>query len=353
MSSPRSDAGTRGHGDAATGKGSSAHASDAVNDVSSVAASPRRRVPASILFNRVSKWYGPVIGLNQVSLELGAGITGLVGVNGSGKTTLMRLAAGLVAPHLGQVRICGQDPTSPATRSQIGYCPDVDSFYEEMSGRAFVRSMARLQGFADSEAEERTEEVLRRLSMTDQAHRRLAGYSKGMRQRIKLAQALVHDPQVLLLDEPLSGIDPVGRVEMIDIFCQLARQGKTLLISSHELEELEKMTDHVAIMARGRLAAVGPVARIRDLLDEHPLAVRVGTDQPRELAGALLRLDDVVGIDVAGGTSLVIRARNPQRFFTELTRLVIEEHIQVEHLETLDDSTHAVLGYLLGSSPGR
>jgi ABC-2 type transport system ATP-binding protein len=301
---------------------------------------------STLCFDRVSKWYGPVIGLNQVTLELGPGITGLVGVNGSGKSTLMRLAAGLVAPQLGQVRVRGLDPTTPAARQHIGYCPDVDTFYE-MTGRGFVLAMARLHGFGRSEAADRTEAVLRRVAMSDQAHRRLAGYSKGMRQRIKLAQALVHDPDVLLLDEPMSGIDPVGRAEMVDLFRGLAQQGMTLLLSSHELEELEKMTDHVAIMARGRLAAVGPVARIRDLLDEHPLAVKVGTEQPRELAGLLLRLDDVVGVEVASGSSLVVKARNPQRLFSELTRLAIEEHMPIEHLETLDDSTQAVLGYLL------
>jgi len=301
-----------------------------------------------LVLDRVSKWYGPVLGVNQVTLELRPGITGLVGANGAGKTTLIRLATGQLRPDLGTVTVCGHDAWSAAAKRHVGFAPDVDAFYEEMSGRQFVEAMARLCGYPRAEARRRTEAVLERVGMTGRAERRLRGYSKGMRQRIKLAQALVHDPELLILDEPLSGIDPVGRQEVIAIFRALADQGKCLLVSSHELEELEKLTEQVAIVARGRIAAVGTVARIRDMLDQHPLSVLVVSDQPRELAGALLRLPDVVGIDIAEGDRLVFRARNPRRFFSEFTRLVLEENFQVEHLETLDDSTHAVLGYLLG-----
>lgn len=300
------------------------------------------------VFERVSKWYGPVIGVNQVTLELRPGITGLVGSNGAGKSTLMRLATGHLRPDLGSVRVHGHDAWGSAAKRHIGYCPDVDAFYEEMSGRQFVEAMARLCGYPKRAARERAADVLLQVGMANRADRRLRGYSKGMRQRVKLAQALIHDPEFLVLDEPLSGIDPIGRQESVALFRALAEQGKCLLVSSHELEELEKLTDHVAIMARGRIAAVGTVAQIRDLLDDHPLSVRVDSGQPRELAGALLRMPDVVGVELGEGTSLVVRARNPRRFFPDFTRLVLEEGIEVQHLETLDDSTHAVLGYLLG-----
>jgi ABC-2 type transport system ATP-binding protein len=169
-----------------------------------------------------------------------------------------------------------------------------------------------------------------------------------MRQRIKLAQALVHDPEVLILDEPLSGIDPVGRQEFLALFHELAAREKCLLVSSHELEELEKLTDHVAVMARGRIAAVGTLAQIRDMLDNHPLSILVAADQPRQLAGALLNLDDVVGVEMGERDTLVVRARNPQRFFRSLASLVLEENLAIRHLETLDDSAQAILGYLLG-----
>ena len=325
-----------------------------------------------LLCERVSKWYGPVIGVNQVTLELRPGITGLVGANGAGKTTLLRLIAGQLRPDIGQITVLGHDARSAAAKRHIGYCPEIDAFYEEMSGRQFVTTMARLCGYTRAESERRTEEALELVGMADRADRTVRGYSKGMRQRIKLAQALLHDPMLLVLDEPMSGIDPVGRWDFVALFHKLADRGKCLLISSHELDELEKLTDRVAIMARGRIAAVGSVAQIRDRLDDHPLTIRIDLkkssecgvrsaeskngDPRREMAAALLRLPDVVGVEMAEGevgdgdvSRVLVRARNPQRFFRDLGRLVLEEWYDVRHLETLDDSAEAVLGYLLGA----
>jgi ABC-2 type transport system ATP-binding protein len=301
-----------------------------------------------LLCQRVSKWYGPVIGVNQVTLELRPGITGLVGANGAGKSTLMRLLTGHLRPDLGLIRVHGHDAWSAAAKRHIGYCPEVDAFYEEMSGRAFVEAMARLCGYDGREARRRTEEALALVGMAGRAGRRLRGYSKGMRQRIKLAQALLDDPELLVLDEPLSGIDPVGRADLVALFRELAARGKCLLISSHELNELEKLTDHVAIMARGRIAVIGSVAQIRDRLDDHPLTIRVVVRAPaREVAAALLRLPDVVAVEIDDG-GVIARARNPQRFFREFGALVLEQGYEVRRLETLDDSAEAVLGYLLG-----
>ncbi len=305
--------------------------------------------PALLVFDEVSKWYGPVIGVNQVSLELRPGITGLVGANGSGKSTLMRLATGRLRPDLGTVCVRGLDSWSAAAKRHIGYCPDTDTFYDEMSGRQFVRTMARLHGYSRREAEQRTEDVLRLVGMEGRADRNIRGYSKGMRQRIKLAQALVHDPELVILDEPMSGIDPIGRQEFIALFNTLADRGKCLLVSSHELAELEKLTDHIAVMARGRIGAIGTLMQIRDLLEDHPLSVLVRSDQPRPMAGALLNLPDVVGVELGEGDALVVRARNPRRFFRDLAGLVLEENYDVRHLETLDDSAQAILGYLLAN----
>jgi ABC-2 type transport system ATP-binding protein len=298
----------------------------------------------------VSKWYGPVIGVNQVTLELRPGITGLVGTNGAGKSTLLRLAGGQIRPELGSVQVCGHEAFTAAAKRHIGYCPETDTFYEEMSGRRFVETMARLCGYGRAEARRRTGEVLELVGMAHRADRRLRGYSKGMRQRVKLAQALLHDPELLLLDEPLSGIDPIGRRESIELFLKLGALGKCLLVSSHELEELEKLTDHVAIMARGRIAAVGTLTQIRDLLDQHPLSIRLACDQNRRLATALLDFEGVVGVELEETDTLLVRARNPRRFFQQLNSLVLEEDFDLQHLETLDDSTHAILGYLLGGS---
>jgi ABC-2 type transport system ATP-binding protein len=305
--------------------------------------------PPLLLFDRVSRWYGPVVGVNQVTLELRPGIIGLVGPNGAGKSTLMRLATGQLRPHLGTVTVRGHDARSALAKRHVGYAPETDAFYEDLSGRQFVEAMARLCGYRPADARRRTAEVLELVGMAERSDRRLRGYSKGMRQRIKLAQALVHDPDLLILDEPLSGIDVVGRRESVAVFRRLAGMGKCLLVSSHELEELEKLTDHVAFLFRGRIVAVGTLAQVREMLDDRPLTVRIDADRPRELAGDVLALDDVLGVEVDGARGLVVRARHPEGFFRRLTRLVVEEGYEVTRLETLDDSAQAVFGYLLGA----
>jgi ABC-2 type transport system ATP-binding protein len=340
-----------------------AHGSDATPNTRAEAAGPGSAIQTPkaepsrapvLLFDRVSKWYGPVIGVNHITLELRGGITGLVGANGSGKSTLLRLGTGQLRPSVGTVAVRGFPARDWRAKRHVGYCPDVDVFYEDMSGFQFVETMARLCGFTAREARLRAEAVIERVGMAGRCDRCIRGYSKGMRQRIKLAQALLHDPQLLILDEPLSGIDPIGRHDFLDLFLELAEQGKCLLVSSHELEELEKLTDHVAIMAHGRVAAVGTIGQIRDLLDQHPMAIRIDATAPRALAGHLLAMPDVVGVDVAEFAdaevgSLVVRARNPRQFFAEFGRLVIEEAIEVRRLEPLDASASAILGYLLGS----
>ncbi len=308
-----------------------------------------------LLFEQVSKWYGSVLALNQVTLELTGGITGLVGANGAGKSTLLRMANGQLRPTLGRVSVRGTDACDWRARRLVGYCPDIDAFYEDLSGRQFVLAMAKLCGYTRSESRSRTENVLARVGMSDRADRKLRSYSKGMRQRIKLAQSLLHEPELLILDEPLSGIDPIGRQELLELFQLLAAQGKCLLISSHELEALEKLTNHVVIMARGRVAAVGTLQQIRDLLDDHPLSVRIDVSHTREVAKMLLAMPEVLAVDVApklpdSDNSLIVKARNPKRFFAAFGKLAVEYNLEVRRLEPLDESAHAILGYLLGGS---
>ncbi|MBY0231666.1 MAG: ABC transporter ATP-binding protein [Gemmataceae bacterium] len=305
-----------------------------------------------LLCQRVSKWYGPVIGVNHVTLELRSGITGLVGANGAGKSTLIRLVTGHLRPDAGSVSIGGVDAWKSAARLSVGYCPDADQFWEEMSGRQFVRTMADLVGYGAAESRRRTEAALSRVGMAYRADRTLRGYSKGMRQRIKLAQALLHDPPLLVLDEPLSGIDPVGRAELVALFRGLAEQGKCLMVSSHELDELEKLTDHVVIMARGRVAAADTVPRIRERLADHPATIRVdvaadGDRDHRALAAHLVRLPEVAAVEIGEGR-LLVRVRSPRGFHEALARLVLEEWFDVTRLEAVDASTQAVLSYLLG-----
>lgn len=298
-------------------------------------------------FAGVSKWYGPVIGLNDVTMDIGPGITGLVGHNGAGKSTLIRLLTGQLRPSLGRVEIRGVQAWSSAAKRWIGYSPDVDSFYEEMSGRAFVRMIARLHGFSGGEARDRTERILEQVGMADRADRRLGSYSKGMRQRIKLAQALVHDPQLLVLDEPLNGVDPVGRVEMIRLFREWAAQGKAILISSHILDELDTLADRILFICRGRLLASGTLAQVRAMLDDYPLKIRVTAPNARRLATQLLELELVRSVELRGASELLLEVQRAKEFFGPLAEIVSRHEIDVERLEVVDASTEAVFDYLM------
>ena len=304
----------------------------------------------------VAKRFDSVVALKTANLAIRAGeVHALMGANGAGKSTLLRLATGQIKPTLGRVSVHGVDAWDWQAKRHVGYCPDVDVFFEEMSGFQFVEALARLCGFSRRDARLRSEAVIEQVGMSGRCDRCIRGYSKGMRQRIKLAQALLYDPALLVLDEPLSGIDPIGRQDFLELFLALAEQGKCLLVSSHELEELEKLTDHVAIMSRGRIAAVGTLRQIRDLLDHHPMSIRIDARQPRIVASRLLEMNDVVGLDLGDSPAntqdagtIVIRARNPRSFFREFGRLVIEEGIEVRRLEMLDASAQKILGYLLG-----
>jgi ABC-2 type transport system ATP-binding protein len=297
--------------------------------------------------HQASKWYGPVLALNQATLTLSAPITGLIGPNGSGKSTLIKLATGQIAPSIGTVQIRGLPAKSWQATRLVGYCPDHDAFYEDLSGRAFVYEMAKLFGFNSTEARRRTEAMLHRVGMTDRADGIIRGYSKGMRQRIKLAQALLHDPELLILDEPLSGIDPVGRRVMLELFRELAAEGRQLLISSHELEELEKITNHVAIMTRGRLAAVGTLDDIRHQLDDRPHTVRI--EAGVDLAKHLLDLPGVLGLE-RNDTGVFVRVAALKQFSEAFGKSVVEHGWAVTRFEPLDDSAHSILGYVLGGS---
>ncbi len=304
-----------------------------------------------VLFEQVSKWYGPVLALNQVTLTLTGGITGLVGSNGAGKSTLIKLATGQVAPSLGRVTIRGIPANNWQAMRLIGYCPDHDAFYEDLSGRKFVYEMAKLFGYTTTEAKRRTEAAIAQVNMAAWADRIVRGYSKGMRQRVKLAQALLHDPELLILDEPLSGIDPLGRVEMLQLFRDLAQQGKCLLLSSHELEELEKLTNHVAILAKGRIAAVGTLLQIRELLDDRPRRFRIELATPdlRTLAQQLLAIEDVLAVE-QDSNAILVKVKATKHFYDRFQTLVCEQQFEITRLEPLDESTHAILGYLLGGS---
>ena len=298
-----------------------------------------------LTFEQVTKFYGPVIGVNDVSFRIGPGITSLFGANGAGKSTLMKLASGQLRPTMGKVRIGPNSAWSYRAKRDIGYCPDINSFYEEMSGREFVYTMTRLYGYSRREAKQRAEQALAEVNMTERADRRIAGYSHGMRQRIKIAQVMVNDPPIYLLDEPLTGIDPGGRREIHDLLRRLAARGKTVLVSTHLLAEVEDLADSILMMARGRVLASGTLAEIRSRLADEPLTVGLSGSQPRRLASLLVAMDSVTSVDVRDDV-LTVRVHQPAKFFPELNALVVEEGLELTRLETLDAGADAVFAYL-------
>ena len=304
---------------------------------------------SAIELANVSRWYGEVIGLNDVTCSVGPGLTALLGMNGAGKSTLLRLITGQIRPTTGVVRIGGMEPfANPEVYRLLGYCPEIDNFYEHYNGFQFVTFMARLQGLNAVDAKRRTAEVIEHVGMTDRAHRKIAGYSKGMRQRIKLAQAMIHDPQIILLDEPLNGLDPVGRREFIDVLGALAERGKTILVSSHILFEVEQMTRSILLLHRGRLLATGDLRDIRALIDKHPHKIRVETSEPRRLAAHLVDMPNVVSAKFdRNGKAVQFEVREPDAFYTTLMNVIDDEKLQVLGFSSPDNNLESVFQYLV------
>jgi ABC-2 type transport system ATP-binding protein len=305
--------------------------------------------PAAVEFHSVSKWYGHVIGVNNFSLQVHAGVTGLLGPNGAGKSTLLQLATGQLRPSQGQVRVLGHRPWNNAPLNRLlGLCPEQDAFYEWMTGREFLTSCGLLAGLGRQGARKAAERVLEQVGMTEHADRPVRGYSKGMRQRTKLAQALVHEPDVLFLDEPLSGTDPLARRELIDLIQDLGRSGRTVLVSSHVLHEVESITRQIVLMNRGRLVAFGDVRQVRDLIDAHPHRIVLRSPDPRSLAAKLVRHEDVVGVEFrpADG-SVVIETHSPDQFYGRLPGLALEVDTPIDEVYSDDDNLEAVFKYLV------
>ncbi|MFQ3677163.1 MAG: ABC transporter ATP-binding protein [Fimbriimonadaceae bacterium] len=297
----------------------------------------------------LSRWYGQVIGVNDVDARIEPGITALLGMNGAGKTTLIRLITGQLKPTTGEVRVGGLEPfANPEVYRILGYCPDIDNFYESMSGRQYVTYLAQLAGFPKPEAKRRADEMIEWVGMSDRADRRIACYSKGMRQRIKLAQAMLNDPKIVLLDEPLNGLDPVGRRQFMDLLARLADQGKTIVVSSHILFEVEQMTRSILLLHRGRLLASGDVRVIRELIDKHPHRIHIVTPRPRELAQQVAGLPFVLSIRYSpGGRGLEVQTREPDRFYAHLQSLGSRSSLGIESLSSPDNNLESVFRYLV------
>jgi ABC-2 type transport system ATP-binding protein len=302
---------------------------------------------ASLEFVRASRWYGPVIALNDVTTVVAPGVTGLLGPNGAGKSTFLKLAAGQLAPSQGEVGLLGMPAWgSPEVFHRVGLCPEADAFWEGMTGLQFVVSLLRLSGFDEAECVGRAEAALEQVDLIAAKGRRIGGYSKGMRQRVKLAQAIAHDPEVLLLDEPVTGMDPVNRRRVVDLVKKLGREGKTVVVSSHILHEVEAMTRRVLLIHNGRVLAEGDVREIRDLMDEHPHTVAIRAADPRSLARQVVGLPSVVSMSFgAEGEWVTIQTARPEEFYGALQGVAVEAGIT--EMYSPDENLESVFRYLV------
>ncbi len=308
--------------------------------------------PVRLEADEVGKWFGEVVAVGRCSLAIGGGVVGLLGQNGAGKTTLFKLLAGLITPSRGEVRVDGlslRDHVGLYRR--IGFCPESDALPGWLTGREFLTMLVGLAGVPRGRVRARVDELLARFELTAAAGRRLGGYSKGMRQKLKLAQALAHDPDIIFMDEPLNGMDPTSRHEAIAAIRQLGRQGRTVLVSSHILPEIEEMTQSIVLIHRGRVLAEGDVAEIRDLIPEHPTVVSLRSTRPRELAAFLVRQDHVAGVDCEGHDRVVVRTDHAVAFYRALPHWLLASRLAVEEIHTLDDNLESVFSYLTDDGP--
>lgn len=297
----------------------------------------------------LSKWYGQVIAVNKVTFTLGPGVTGLLGPNGAGKSSLMKLITGQLRPSQGEITLFGEKIwNNYELFGRVGFCPEQDSFYERMTGAEFLAALLAMSGYSEAEVAKRTDEALAVVHLSEARDKKIAAYSKGMRQRIKLAQAIAHDPEVLVLDEPLAGMDPVGRHETIRLVRQWGKSGKCVIVSSHILHEIEAMTRNILLMHNGQVLAEGDVHQIRDLIDQHPHNVYIRCSDPRKLAGALVGFPDVISVRFNGsGGALTVESRRPDDFYGRLPEVMLKEEVELEEITSPDDNLQAVFHYLV------
>jgi ABC-2 type transport system ATP-binding protein len=301
-----------------------------------------------IVTEHLSKWYGQVSGVNDVTVSVPPGITGLLGPNGSGKSTFMKLITGQLKPSKGTVRLLGQPVWgNPGVYGRVGFCPEQDSFYDRMTGLEWVTALVRLNGLDQDAGTAAARRALDAVDLLDAADKKIGAYSKGMRQRVKMAQAIVHDPELLILDEPLSGMDPIMRRRSIKLIKDWARAGRSILVSSHILHEVESMTSNILLINNGRIVAEGNVHQIRDLIDTHPHTVFIRVEDPRALARTLLVDAGVLSLRFEPG-ALVVETARPDAFYARLTDMAASgEAGVIDEVTSPDDNLQAVFKYLV------
>jgi len=295
----------------------------------------------------LSKWFGEVVALNNVDLSIPPGLTGVLGPNGAGKSTFIKLMLGLYRPSRGEVRLLAENPRNNANvLKKIGYCPEIDAFHENLTGFEFVHSLCRHWGMGRIEAREAASQACEIVRMTDRMHDPIDEYSKGMRQRIKIAQALASRPELLVLDEPLTGLDPQGREEMFALIHWLGETGHSVIVSSHVLHEVERVTDSIVLLYRGSVLAQGKIAEIRELIDEHPHTITVESAAPRSLASCFAQDPNLLGLDIEDAR-LTLRTRDPNRCYQRLNDLALEDASLIKSIRCADGNLQAVFDYLV------
>jgi ABC-2 type transport system ATP-binding protein len=306
-------------------------------------------VSAILAAHELGRYYGQVVGLNDVTLEIGAGITGLIGPNGAGKSTFLKLIVGEIKPTRGAIAVLGERPFANLRLfRRLGFCPQQDALYDGMSALDLVRMLLRLSGCGAREARQRAERALERVGLADAMHRRCGGYSKGMRQRVRIAQAIAHDPELVVLDEPLNGLDPIGRREILELLRELGREGKSVLLSSHVLHEVEELTEEIVLIHRGRLLAQGSVSEVRALLTRFPRKVEILARDPRGVAAGLVGWDGLRAVRVDDEEGRVtIETRDAAELYRRVTALAARGSLGVRGLESVDAGLEAVFDYLV------
>ena len=311
-------------------------------------------VQEQILCDNVSKFYGEVLGVNRIHLSIPPGITSLVGPNGSGKTTLMNLMTGLIRPSRGEIRILGLRTDQPDELFRmVGYCTQFDSFPKGLTGYQFVYSYLRLFGLDHSKSDRLAWRAIERVNLVEPATRKIAGYSKGMRQRIRLAQALCHDPRVLILDEPLNGLDPLVRAETIALFREYAAEGRHVIVSSHILHEVDMISDQVILLSNGYVVAEGQIHGVRSEIEEHPMQILIRCHQPARLASRMFEQDHIVEVRMhSDGRGLLVKTKDADRFYRMLNHIAVDG-IDIETVAPADDDVNSVYEYLIGEEAAR
>lgn len=305
----------------------------------------------TVTIDGVSKWYGDVSALSDISLDIEPGILGLLGPNGAGKTTLLKLMGGQLRPSLGSIEVLGQEfQNNPKLFSHIGFCPESDTLWEEFDGASFLSAMLRLQGWTKHDADKRTRELMGMLDLEKAGKRKVGGYSKGMRQKLRLAQSLAHEPDLLFLDEPMSGLDATSRMLIADVIRDAGDRGVTIVVSSHILYEVETLTKDMALIHQGQLRARGNVYEIRELLTDHPLQLELSVDQPRKLSSILIQYDHVVRValeDERDPSKITVYTKRQNRFFEDLPRILKDADVRIQSLHAEDEDMESVFKYLV------